>query len=193
MRNVLRHARLLMVGLLIALPHFMRAEVSAEQGKQLFKANCARCHYVTDKRFVGPGLAGVQDRWSDEANLLAWIRNSSDYLKTGDSYATKLFAEYNGSVMPAFQLSDDELRSILAYIAEPGEEAKPATADTDGAVSPEGGKAEGDNTLLTFVLIGAALLLLILARSLNSVSKALENVRREKAGEEPVQEETINV
>ena len=53
MRNVLRHARLLMVGLLIALPHFMRAEVSAEQGKQLFKANCARCHYVTDKRFVG--------------------------------------------------------------------------------------------------------------------------------------------
>jgi len=142
MRNVLRHARLLMVGLLIALPHFVRAEVSAEQGKQLFKANCARCHYVTDKRFVGPGLAGVQDRWSDEANLLAWIRNSSDYLKTGDSYATKLFADYNGSVMPAFQLQDDEIRSILAYIAEPGDEAKPATAETDGAAPADGGKTD---------------------------------------------------
>jgi mono/diheme cytochrome c family protein len=194
MRNVLRHARLVLVGLILALPSYMRAEVSAEQGKQLFKANCARCHYVTDKRFVGPGLAGVQDRWSDEGNLLAWIRNSSDYLKTGDSYATKLFEEYNGSVMPAFQLSDDEIKSILAYIADPGEEAAPATASTDGAAAAEGDQTGGgDNTLMTYILIGVAVVLLILARSLNSVSKALENVRREKAGEEPIQEESINV
>jgi len=193
MRNVLRHFRLLIVGLLMVLPQGVQAEVSAEQGKQLFKANCARCHYVTDKRFVGPGLAGVESRWSDEANLLAWIRNSSDFLKTGDPYATKLFAEYNGSVMPAFQLADDEIKSILAYIAAPGDEPKPADAAAGTPQSADSGKPEGDNRFLTYVLIGVAVILLVLARSLNSVSKALENVRREKAGEDPIQEESINV
>src|SRR5688500_16886457 len=75
-----------------------RAAVNPDNGKTIFKANCARCHYITDQKMVGPGLQGVKDRWGgDEAKLHAWIKNSSDFLKSGDKYATKLFKDFNGS------------------------------------------------------------------------------------------------
>ncbi len=187
MSNAMRMTRWFVMLLLLSLTGQGRAQDIA-QGEQLFKANCARCHYVTDKRFVGPGLAGVRDRWDDEANLIAWIRNSSDFLKTGDSYATKLFEEYNGSVMPAFNLSDDEILSVLAYIDNPPvEEGADGGGEQAGGEGVAGGSSEGgDNNVLTYILIGFAIILLILARSLNNVSKALENLRREKAGEEPL-------
>ena len=37
------------------------AEVSADAGKKLFKANCASCHKL-DKKLIGPALGEVTQR-----------------------------------------------------------------------------------------------------------------------------------
>ena len=118
------------------------------KGKSLFNANCAACHQL-DKKMTGPALRYVETRLSedeglDRAWLNAWIRNSSALIKSGDAYANKIYAEYNGSAMTAFpQLSDQDLSDILAYTAQ--DKAAPVasattavqTASTEGGVSQE--------------------------------------------------------
>ena len=40
-------------------------------------------------------------------------------IKSGDAYANKIYAEYNGSAMTAFpQFSDEDITDILAYTAQ---------------------------------------------------------------------------
>ena len=69
--------RVLTIALMVsALTNPLQADVDAELGKKLFKANCASCHKL-DKKLVGPALAGVTDRHS-EAWLLSWVRNNAE-------------------------------------------------------------------------------------------------------------------
>lgn len=84
-------------------------------GKDLFFANCARCHML-DKKLTGPALMNVKDRWADSTALYAWVKNSQNFLSTGDKYANNLFREYN-SIMPAFpQLTDADIKEVLYYV-----------------------------------------------------------------------------
>ncbi len=110
---------------------FMFLSISAfsQDGEKLFKSNCATCHKL-DTRFVGPALAGVEDRWESRDNLKAWILNSTQYLADHpeDSYAKSLFEEYNKTPMPPNPLSDEEVEAILAYIANPPAPAKEEAA-----------------------------------------------------------------
>ena len=101
------------------------------KGKSLFNANCAACHQL-DKKMTGPALRNVETRLSEDEGLdrvwlNAWIRNSSALIKSGDAYANKIYAEYNGSAMTAFpQFSDEDITDILAYTAQ--EKAAPVVA-----------------------------------------------------------------
>lgn len=155
-------------------------------GEKLFKQNCAKCHYVTEKKFVGPGLKDVRARWNNEEDKLhAWIKNAPVFLKTGDKYTNDLRKEY-GTDMTAFpSLTDDDINNILAYV-ETGGGPEP-TKDGKGPVTngevKTGGKGMSQKTLV-FILIGAGIVLLVLARALSNVSKAMDNVSREKTGEE---------
>lgn len=155
------------------------------KGKTLFKTNCARCHYITDQKMIGPGLAGIRDRWPDESKLIAWIKNSSEFLKTGDKYANDLYKEYGGMQMPSFtNLSDQDIQDLLAYIDNPPQEEK---KDETATVTVSSGDTEkSDNVvssnLVTYLLIGLIFILLILSSALYSVSRALENLLREKEG-----------
>lgn len=89
-------------------------------GKSLFNTNCAACHKL-DKKMTGPALRHVENRLLNDEGLdkqwlYAWIRNSSAVIKSGDSYANKIYAEYNRSAMTAYpQLSDADIENILAY------------------------------------------------------------------------------
>ena len=47
-------------------------------GEKLFKTNCSACHNPTDKKLIGPGLAGVVDRWEDKDLLYKWVKNSAE-------------------------------------------------------------------------------------------------------------------
>ena len=82
--------RALTIALMVsALASPLHAEVDAELGKKLFKANCASCHKL-DKKLVGPALGGVTERRS-EAWLLAWIRNNAALRASGDADAIAIF------------------------------------------------------------------------------------------------------
>lgn len=84
-------------------------------GQEMFKSNCARCHYNNDQKFIGPGLGDVRQRWDSEENLRAFIQNPSELLKTGHPYANQLYKEYGKQQMPAFNMTDREIEAILEY------------------------------------------------------------------------------
>ena len=149
--------RVLTIALMVsALTNPLQADVDAELGKKLFKANCASCHKL-DKKLVGPALAGVTDRHS-EAWLLSWVRNNAALRASGDAEANAIFEEYGGSVMAAFEnLYDDDIKSILAYTQTPP--AAPASGNLDVVPAPAA-EVKTDNTTL-LVILGTFLVLFI--------------------------------
>lgn len=84
---------------------------------ELFQLKCGVCHTIGQGRLVGPDLAGVQGRRSEEW-LIEFIRSSQAMINKGDPQAQALFEEYNQVVMPDPMISDGEIRAILQYIAE---------------------------------------------------------------------------
>ncbi len=83
-------------------------------GEQLFQVNCAQCH-LPGKNFVGPALAGVEQRWNNNQLLYDFVRNSAEVIKR-DKYAAELYAKWNESAMLPFpHLSDKEIAAILDY------------------------------------------------------------------------------
>ncbi len=92
---------------------------AAEQGKKIFTDNCQVCHSVGAERLVGPGLKDVTKR-RPEAWLIPWIRNSQKVIESGDKYAVDLYNAYNKTQMPPYAFSDDEIKSVLAYIEAAG-------------------------------------------------------------------------
>jgi mono/diheme cytochrome c family protein len=150
------------------------AEADVELGKKLFKQNCASCHKL-DKKLVGPALAGVSQRRS-ETWLIQWIRDNAALRASGDADAKAIFEEYGGSVMTAFPaLSDDDIRSIIAYTDATEAPAAGAAPAAGGAAAP----VEEENSPLTLIILGSflALFLVLLLR--------IRNTLRQVKGEEP--------
>jgi cytochrome c2 len=71
---------------IIGIAGFTSAQVSADAGKDLFKANCAACH-SKDMRSAatGPALGGSQAKWGDDVALYGWVRNSQAMVAKGSS------------------------------------------------------------------------------------------------------------
>ena len=145
------------------------------KGKALFNSNCAACHKL-DKKMTGPALRGVEDRlYNDEGLdrewLYKWIRNSSSLIKSGDDYANKIYAEYNGAAMTAYpQLSDDDLNNILAYTAQ----EKPVPVVKAVEASPTG--VNNSNGIPNEIILGVfAFMFLLLAAGLFVVNKTLRS------------------
>lgn len=131
--NVLR-AVFLFATLLCFSPGFAQ---SADEGAQLFNANCTACHAINDK-VVGPALKDVHKR-REEKWLISWIKNSQKMVKAGDPVAVQVYKENNEALMTSFEnLSDNQLKSIVAYIkAESEKPAAAAVASTGTATSTE--------------------------------------------------------
>ena len=145
------------------------------QGKALFNTNCAACHNL-DKKLTGPALRGVEARLSEDEGLdrdwiAAWIRNSSALVKSGDTYANKIYNEYKGAAMTAMpQLSDGDIADILAYTAQ--EKAVPAA----GAGAAVGAQAttSADGGISNKIILGAlTILFALLAIALYVVNNTL--------------------
>jgi hypothetical protein len=84
---------------------------------------------ITDKKVVGPGLAGMFDRVPGEEWAIKWIKNSGAMIAAGDDYAVKIFNENGKAQMTAFEyLSDDEIKAILGYIKSPPVAVAPVAA-----------------------------------------------------------------
>lgn len=169
----------------LSLLTFSQVEVpegDPDNGKTLFRNNCAQCHNknMTDD-LTGPALGGTLERWSDYPmeDLYSWIRNSQKMISEGHPKAEELWDEWGPTLMNNFtQLTDQEINDILVYVhgVHTGTygAAEDATAATDGAAAGE----ERDNTFLFILLILIlAFLSFILARTisvLNSLARAEE-------------------
>lgn len=86
---------------------------TASKGQILFKQNCAKCHYKTDQKSVGPGLHGIMNRINED-QLVSWVQNPTETIKR-DKYFEKLVEGFNDR-MPAFKLSREEILWIKEYI-----------------------------------------------------------------------------
>lgn len=171
-------AKTLLLGLVLLLTFsttLYAQEGDPAKGKSLFNTNCAACHSL-DKKLTGPALRGVEARLADEQGLdrewiSAWIRNSAAVLKSGDAYANKIYAEYNGAAMTAMpQLTDQDISDILAYTAQ--EKAEPAAAS--GGATAVAGDATGGSGVSDNLILGAlAVLFMLLAFGLYLVNKTL--------------------
>ncbi len=169
-----RYSAFIFTLLLISFASF--SKVSAQDGEALFKANCTSCHAIQD-RVIGPALKGVSTRRSEEW-LIKWIKNSQAVIKSGDEYGVKLFNEYNKVAMTSFNLKDDEIKAMLAYIKT--EEAKPATGTAATGVS--GTEAvQVEKPMWPYLLISAFVLYLLIG-VLGRVQKTLEKTVRQKNG-----------
>lgn len=147
------------------------------KGKSLYNTNCAACHKL-DAKMTGPALRNVEARLAEEEGLdrewlNSWIRNSASLIKSGDTYANKIWNEYNQTAMTAFpQLSDQDISDILAYTAAP----PPAPVVADTAIATAAAEPGISNELilgalgLLFGLLAVALILV--KRTLNRFAEA---------------------
>uniref|UniRef100_A0AB33L4T9 C-type cytochrome n=1 Tax=Tenacibaculum sp. Pbs-1 TaxID=3238748 RepID=A0AB33L4T9_9FLAO len=143
-------------------------EARQKEGKKLFKSLCASCHKL-DKKLVGPALAGIEERRTNEW-LKAWIKDNAALRASGDKEAIAIFEEYNGSNMTAFpQLSDQNIDDILYYTTV-GELKKTPAAGAD----IEGVGSQGDQAPRWLIYILAAAIVvafLIIGSLLKTISE----------------------
>lgn len=136
-------------------------------GKQLFNQNCAACHAL-DRKMTGPALANVanrllEDEGLDKDWLYRWIKNSPGMIASGDAYATKIYAEYNGAAMTAFPtLSNEDIDHILAYTEAPPPAATVTPTAVAGGASGETGSGIGNELILGALILVFGILVVML-------------------------------
>ena len=175
---LLRFLRVLSIFLTVSF--FILQPASAQDvdaGKDLFKTNCASCHYLGphEKKLIGPGLN--EEIFEEYTNdwLYKWIRNSSELIASGDEQAVSVFEEYNKSVMTAFPyFSDEQIDNILAYIKEGPQEVVVAT-ESD-ALNTENNRSSNNSLLyIIFSIVVCNVLLLIYVKN---ILKDAANIKR---------------
>ncbi len=147
------------------------------EGENLFRQNCAACHKINQK-LIGPALQNIYER-RDIPWILSFVKNSQKVISNGDDYAVKLFEEYNKTVMTAFDFTDEEILSILAYVKDqtdnPPVAAVAAVAATGGAGAPgeAGIPAKYLNVIFVGLIITLILLLIVLVMIVSVLQKFL--------------------
>lgn len=130
-RKTLSLSGFLSMGLFILLLSFPIISNSQTAADEANFAVCKACHTIGSGKLVGPDLRGVNER-REEAWLIKFIRNSTEMVEAGDAIAIKVFEENNKIPMPPNNLTDEEIKGVLLYIASDGKIAGGAeTAETE--------------------------------------------------------------
>jgi len=153
-----------------------------DNGKQLFRNNCASCHNM-EKKVVGPALKNVVKNQGEDWTKL-WIKNNQALRDAGDKHANEIFKEYNGMAMPAYEhLGEDAIDDITFYLAQYNDKKaeaaanQPAPAATQQVVVQPGGLTLFEKILLGIV-IGILLIAIgILYNALKVMSQAFRKSR----------------
>ncbi|MEI7734911.1 MAG: c-type cytochrome [Ferruginibacter sp.] len=151
------------------------SDVLAQDGKALFKANCASCH-KPDKDYTGPALQGWKSRQPD-GWVYKWVANPAGLIASGDKYANELYGKWkqNGMMSKFDQLKKEEIDAILKYV----DDYKP---EDPNAPKAGGTQPAEDNSLifgiLTLVLALIAFILLQVNSNLRKLSDEKEGIRR---------------
>ena len=84
-------------------------------GEALFTAKgCNACHTIGGGDLVGPDLAGVTERRTEEW-LTKWL-TAPDQMLASDPDAQAMLAQYNNVPMPNLGLKPDEVAALIAYL-----------------------------------------------------------------------------
>jgi cytochrome c2 len=174
---------------LFLLQLFINSSAFAADGEKLFKVNCASCHTVTSKKLTGPGLQDVDLRIPNREWAYKWVQNSTEVIKSGDTYANKIFQEYAGSVMTPFPaLSNQDIDAILDYVKTA---APPVPTKVEGGPGPEEIKPGYQGIPTEYVLVALFVLFLVLILVLGNIKKTLQDAVNKKQGLPDTPDRTI--
>jgi mono/diheme cytochrome c family protein len=124
---------------------------SQEPGEQIFQTTCFVCHTIGGGRLVGPDLASVHERRSQEW-LESFVKSSQSMINDGDAEAAALFEEFNRIPMPDSFNSEEQIRQVLSYIqSQSSNQTASATPGASEQVAPAAPASEED------ILIGQEL------------------------------------
>ncbi len=159
-----------------------------EKGKQLFNANCASCHKITDEVLAAPGLKGIDQRWKGkDALLIKWIQNPQAAAATGDPYVKGLVEKYVGTFgwMANQAVNEEEIKHILSYVKAGDGGGGPVTPEADTCLTyeemkAEASKGEENDGLIWIIIIGV--ILAIIGVSAANISRSLKNAMLESEG-----------
>jgi mono/diheme cytochrome c family protein len=113
----------------------MLAPASAEEsGKQIFEETCAACHSIGGGRRIGPDLAGITDKQPEEW-LVRYIKSPEAVFKSGDKRAKANRDGYK-TEMPDQELSDSDIKAVLAHIHAAGGKAVATAAAQPAPAAP---------------------------------------------------------
>lgn len=146
-------------------------------GEALFKNNCAVCHSAGSDVIVGPGLQGVTKKRS-ESWLISWTKNSQALIQSGDADAVAIYNQFNKQAMPSFAFSDDEIKSIFAYIDSGKGAVSAPVAGPEGAVAGENVGTDAVGAIggyLDIVLVVLIIVLIVLVVTLLLITSLLKN------------------
>jgi cytochrome c2 len=91
----------------------------AKKGKAIYTSKgCGACHTINKpgSKMAGPDLGGVTQRRSPEW-LKRWLKDPGAMFGN-DSTADAILAEAKNIKMPNLKLSDGDIASLIAYLAE---------------------------------------------------------------------------
>ena len=155
-----------------------------EDGEKLFKSYCASCHSPGANQLVGPGLAGVYDKYEREW-LYKWIKNSSALIATGDAQAISVYEQYNKVIMPAQPVTNVQIDAILDYLKVYAEAAPVVAVVVPPTVVVE------DEGMSGYAIAGIVVLFLILIILLRKVQYIFTAAKAREAGEDMPEETTM--
>jgi mono/diheme cytochrome c family protein len=169
-------------------------EESISAGESLFNNNCTVCHAINEV-VVGPALKNVHQR-RELPWLINFIRNSQQVIQSGDEYAVNLYNEYNKTLMPSFDYSDEEITSIVAYIkaesAAPAAAAEVADAGAEGATAAAAGEGAVSSQYLTLILVGLLVILVLILLVLVLIISVLTRFLKQKQDLDEADREIID-
>ncbi|HXC41771.1 MAG TPA: multicopper oxidase domain-containing protein [Burkholderiales bacterium] len=89
------------------------SDAEAVKGKQAFESKCLACHSIGQGRKLGPDLAGVTKRRSDDW-LARWLKSPEQMLQT-DAEAKVMLKEANNIPMPNQNLTQQEIGQYIKF------------------------------------------------------------------------------
>ncbi|MCS6823114.1 MAG: c-type cytochrome [Cytophagaceae bacterium] len=139
-----------------------------QRGEELFKGNCTQCHAVHEK-VVGPALTGITKR-VPMAKIIKFVHNPAQLISVEkDKYFVDLYNEYKIEMTAFPGLSDNDIKSIVAYIESvppPAPKSKADTGGDSGEVASSEPKKDYSElilvlTVITLILVAITLLVFI--------------------------------
>lgn len=156
------------------------------EGKALFKGNCAACHNPKADG-TGPALMGVTARWEAAGEfkgktgkqwLYTWIKNYNDAVGSGYKYANDMLGSRPANMNLFATLKDADIDKMLLYVENPDAYGAPTTtaAPAAGAETAKGSESPS-SALYIFVFF-----LVVLVAILVGVTNKLDKIVAEKDG-----------